>query len=251
MTVTCAVRDGVAEVVIDHPPVNAITIADTWAIDSTSRDLARNDDVRAVILTAVGRGFNAGIDIKEMQAGDSRALMVESCEACDAGWEAIWQCPAPVIAAVNDFCLGVGIGLVASCDMIVATRHARFALPEVDNGSPGCASHLARLVPPMKLRELSLSCRRVSTIDLHAWGSIAHLTDADDLMPVARQLAADLAAKPRDVLRYAKAALNHIDIYKKRKAFRLEQGYTYQLNLMGIGDRARNDFIAGTRVMTR
>ena len=118
-------------------------------------------------------------------------------------------------------------------------------------GSPGCASHLARLVPPMKLRELALSCRPVAAAELHAWGSIAELVEPDDLMPAARRLAAGLAAKPRAVLRYAKAALNHIDIYAKRKGFRLEQGYTYQLNLMGVGDRARNDFLAGTRVITR
>ena len=75
----------------------------------------------------------------------------------DDGTTSLSSFHSQVIAAVNDFCMGLGIGLVASCDMIIASKQARFGLPEVDNGALGCASHLAKLVAPMKLREMSLT----------------------------------------------------------------------------------------------
>jgi len=255
MTVTCTITDNIAEVVMHNPPVNAITVADTWKIYETFKQLADNADLRAVILTAEGKGFNAGIDIREMQAnreaGEEWKLMTSSGEACYAAFHQIYCTPVPVIAAVNDFCMGLGVGLVGSCDMIVASTKARFGLPEVDNGALGCASHLAKLVPPMKLREMSLTCKPATAAELLAWGSVAYLVEPDELMPKAREVAQQIAKKQGPAVRFAKAALNHIDIYEMHSNYRLEQGYTYQLNIMGEGSRARNAFVAGTRIITR
>ena len=110
----------------DNPPVNAITVADTWRIRDAFRDAAARDDLRAVILTAVGKGFNAGIDIKEMQSVEGFEHLLGSGEACYAAFHTIYVSPVPVIAAVNDFCMGLGVGLVASCDIIIASEAATF-----------------------------------------------------------------------------------------------------------------------------
>ncbi len=254
MTITCTVRDQIAEVVMHHPPVNAITVGDTWKIHDTFKALAERserEDIRAIILTAEGKGFNAGIDIKEMQSVEGWEHLLGSGEACYATFHQIYQTPIPVIAAVNDFCMGLGIGLVGSCDLIVASTKARFGLPEVDNGALGCASHLAKLVPPMKLREMSLTCRPATAQELLAWGSVAYVVEPDELMPKAREIAANIAKKQKAVVRFAKAALNHIDLHEMHANYRLEQGYTYQLNIMGDGDKARDAFIEGTRIVTR
>jgi enoyl-CoA hydratase len=253
MTVTCTVENNIAEVVLDHPPVNALTVGDTWKIYETFRTLAQDKTLRAVILTAKGKGFNAGIDIKEMQANKGREMEMNigSGEACYHAFNEIYQCPAPVIAAVNDFCMGLGVGLVGSCDMIIASTKARFGLPEVDNGALGCASHLAKLVPPMKLREMSLTCRPATAAELYAWGSVAYLVEPDELMPKAREVAATLAKKQLPAVRFAKAALNHIDNFPMHTNYRIEQGYTYQLNLMGEGSKARDAFVEGSRIITR
>jgi enoyl-CoA hydratase len=255
MTIRCTITDQIAEVVMHHPPVNSITVADTWKIRDTFKELSENKELRCVILTAEGKGFNAGIDIKEMQSdrqgGKEWEFLLGSGEACYEAFHAIYNCPVPVIAAVNDFCMGLGVGLVGSCDMIIASTKARFGIPEVDNGALGCASHLAKLVPPMKLREMSLTCRPASAAELHAWGSVAYLTEPDALMPKAREVARGIAAKQGHVVRFAKAALNHIDIYDLHTNYRLEQGYTYQLNIMGEGSKARNAFVEGTRIVTR
>ena len=255
MTVTLKIEDNIAVVTMNNPPVNAITVGDTWKIHDIFKELSENKELRAVILTAEGKGFNAGIDIKEMQAnkaaGDEWKLMTSSGEACYHAFHAIYETPVPVIAAVNDFCMGLGVGLVGSCDMIVASTKARFGLPEVDNGALGCASHLAKLVSPMKLREMSLTCKPATAAELHAWGSVAYLTEPDDLMPKAWELARMMAAKPAAAVRFAKAALNHIDVFEMHGNYRLEQGYTYQLNIMGEGSKQRNAFVEGTRVITR
>jgi enoyl-CoA hydratase len=252
MTITTTVDDdGIATVTMHHPPVNAITVADTWAIHDAFHDLGARPEIRAVILTASGRGFNAGIDIKEMQSAAGFEHLLSSGAACYATFGAIYECPVPTIAAVNDFCMGLGVGLVGSCDLIVASTAARFGLPEVDNGALGCASHLAKLVPPMKLRQMVLTCEPVSAQQLYDWGSIYRLVEPDDLAGAALDAARKITTKLPRVVRAAKAALNHIDIYQLQKHYRLEQGYTYELNLHGDGDDARDAFITGARLVTR
>jgi enoyl-CoA hydratase len=251
MAIRCEIRDEIAEIVMHHPPVNAITVADTWKIHDTFKELNEDTDLRAIILTAEGKGFNAGIDIKEMQSVEGWEHLLGSGDACYATFHAIYTSRVPVIAAVNDFCMGLGVGLVASADIIVASTKARFGLPEVDNGALGCASHLAKLVAPMKLREMSLTCKPATAAELHAWGSVAYLTEPDELMPKAREIAANLRKKPKAAVEFAKAALNHLDVYEMHTNYRMEQGYTYQLNLMGDGDQARDAFVRGERVITR
>ena len=251
MTIRCTITDQIAEVVMHHPPVNSITVTDTWKIHDTFKALDANDDVRVVILTAEGKGFNAGIDIKEMQSTPGWDHLLGSGEACYATFNQIYNTRIPVIAAVNDFCMGLGIGLVASCDMIVASNKARFGLPEVDNGALGCASHLAKLVAPMKLREMSLTCKPATADELHAWGTVAYVTEPEDLMPKAREIAEMILQKPAAAVQFAKAALNHLDVFEMHTNYRMEQGYTYQLNIMGDGDKARDAFVRGERVITR
>ena len=251
MTVRCQIENHVAEVTMHHPPVNSITVADTWAIHDTFKALSENEDVHVIILTAEGKGFNAGIDIKEMQSVEGWDHLLGSGEACYATFHQIYNSRPPVIAAVNDFCMGLGIGLVASCDIIVASTKARFGLPEVDNGALGCASHLAKLVAPMKLREMSLTCKPATAAELHAWGTVAYVTEPEELMSKARELAGEILQKPKAAVEFAKAALNHLDVFEMHTNYRMEQGYTYQLNIMGDGDAARDAFVRGERVITR
>ena len=251
MSIRCTIENHVAVVTMSHPPVNSITVGDTWKIRDTFRELDENEDVRVIILTAEGKGFNAGIDIKEMQSVEGWDHLLGSGEACYATFNQIYNTSIPVIAAVNDFCMGLGVGLVASCDMIIASNKARFGLPEVDNGALGCASHLAKLVAPMKLREMSLTCKPATAQELEAWGTVAYVTEPDDLMPKALEIAELILKKPAAAVKFAKAALNHLDVFEMHANYRMEQGYTYQLNIMGDGEKARDAFVAGNRVITR
>jgi enoyl-CoA hydratase/carnithine racemase len=140
-------QQGIAEVVVDCPPVNALTVAGWFELADTITALGRDRSTRVVVLRAEGKGFNAGVDIKEMQNTEGFDALIGANKGCYAAFAAVYDCPVPVVAAVQGFCVGGGIGLVGNSDVIVASDDAFFGLPEVDRGALGAATHLARLVP--------------------------------------------------------------------------------------------------------
>src|SRR5580700_8051060 len=144
---------GTAEVVIDLPPVNALDVASWFAFAEAVLAAGAIPSVRVVVVRAEGRGFCAGVDIKEIQAKGNEALVGVN-RGCAAAFAAIYGCEVPVICAVHGFCLGGGIGLAGSADIVVAAHDATFGLPEVDRGALGGATHLSRLVPQQKMRDI-------------------------------------------------------------------------------------------------
>ena len=111
-------------------------------------------DTKVVVLRAEGRGFNAGVDIKEMQHTTGFDALIGANKGCFAAFKAVYECAVPVVAAVNGFCLGGGVGLVGNADCIVASDDAYFGVPEVNQGALGAATHMARLVPQHLMRTL-------------------------------------------------------------------------------------------------
>ena len=134
--------------------------------------------MRVVVLRAEGRGFNAGVDIKEMQATEGFDALIGANRGCFAAFAAVYDCPVPVIAAVNGYCLGGGIGLVGNADVIVAADDATFGLPEVDRGALGAATHLARLVPQHKMRAMVYTAATATAQELHHFGSVPAVVPA-------------------------------------------------------------------------
>ncbi len=247
MTIHESLSDGgVLELVMDNPKVNALPIADTDRLAETLNGIEHRSEVSAVILTATGRGFCAGVDIKEMQQMPGNSGIIEVNRACLGTFRAVYGCAVPVICAVNDFCFGTGIGLAGSADIVVAARGARFGLPEIDNGALGAASYLARLVPEKQLRWMLYSCETVAAEQLERWGTVLRVVDAAELMDAAREIASVIASKHPTVMRAAKASLIGIDEDPSR-GYRLEQGFTFELNLHGLGDEARDAFLRGER----
>ncbi len=163
---------GIAEVVVDHPPVNALTVAGWFELADTITALGRDPLVRVVVLRAEGRGFNAGVDIKEMQNTEGFGALIGANKGCFAAFAAVYECPVPVIVAVHGFCVGGGIGLAGNADVIVASDDAYFGLPEVDRGALGAATHLARMVPQHKMRAMVYTAATATAAELHAFGSV-------------------------------------------------------------------------------
>src|SRR4051812_47622747 len=120
------VKDGIAEVIVDAPPVNAPKIAEWFEIADAFESYGRDDSVRVVILRAEGRGFNAGIDIKEVQALPGNEGILGVNRGCFAAFKSIYECRVPTVCAVHGFCLGGGIGLAAAADILVASDDAYF-----------------------------------------------------------------------------------------------------------------------------
>ncbi|MCO5998132.1 enoyl-CoA hydratase family protein [Actinoallomurus rhizosphaericola] len=237
-------RPGVADVVVNVPPVNALTAQGWQDLADAVLAAGRDPAVRAVVLRAEGRGFNAGVDIKEMQAAEGHTALLLANRGCYAAFAAVYECAVPVIAAVHGFCLGGGIGLVGNADIVVAAEDAYFGLPEVDRGALGAATHLARLVPQHLMRAMVYTCRTVTAAELHRHGSVLEVVPAADLRERALELAGTIAAKDPYVIRRAKESLNGIDPVDPKRSYRFEQGFTFELNLAGAGDRHRAAFIA-------
>jgi enoyl-CoA hydratase len=238
--------DGVAEVVMACPPVNALKVEEWFALADHLGRLGRDPEVRAVVLAAEGRGFNAGVDIKEMQSTEGFTALVGANRGCYAAFGAVYDCAVPVVAAVHGFCLGGGIGLVGNADVIVASEDATFGLPEVDRGALGAATHLARLVPQHKMRAMVYTATPATAAELHAWGSVLRVVPRDELRATARDVAASIAAKSPEVVRAAKQALNGIDLQDVKRSYRFEQGFTFELNLTGVADEHRDAFVDGS-----
>src|SRR6476620_10825023 len=102
--------DHVRVVTMEHPPVNALTVQGWFDLADALRDAGRDLQTHAVVLRAEGRGFNAGVDIKEMQSTTGFDALIGANRGCFAAFAAVYECAVPVIAAVNGFCLGGGIG---------------------------------------------------------------------------------------------------------------------------------------------
>jgi enoyl-CoA hydratase len=242
--------DGVAEVVMDNPPVNALTVAGWFELAETIAAAGNDPDVRVVVLRAEGRGFNAGVDIKEMQNTEGFDALIGANRGCYAAFAAVYECKVPVIAAVHGYCLGGGIGLVGNADVIVASDDATFGLPEVDRGALGAATHLARLVPQHKMRAMVFTAATATAHELEHYGSVLKVVPKDELRGAAFEVAQAIAAKSPTVIRAAKESLNGIDLWDVKRSYRYEQGFTFELNLSGVADEHRDAFVEGRKTDT-
>jgi len=246
MPITSELRDdGIRVVTMDYPPVNALPVQGWFdvaaALDEASRDLT----TKVVVLRAEGKGWNAGVDIKEMQHTEGFDALIGANKGCFAAFKAVYECAVPVIAAVNGFCVGGGVGLAGNADIVVASEDAYFGVPEVRQGALGAATHMARLVPQHLMRTLYFTARTIRAADLVQHGSVYEVVPRERLDEAALALAADIADKDTRVIRAAKEALNGIDPIDVNKSYRFEQGFTMELNLAGVSDELRDAF-AGT-----
>jgi len=242
MPITSRVDGPVAEVVIDHPPVNALPVSGWFELADAVTAAGSHPSVCAVVLRAEGRGFCAGVDIKEMQQTEGFDALVGANRGCFAAFAAVYECQVPVVAAVHGFCLGGGIGLVGNADVVVASEDATFGLPEVKQGALGAATHLARLVPQHRMRHMVYTAERATATELHGYGSVLRVVPAAELVKQAHEVAAAIAAVDPAVIRAAKASLNGIDLWDVNRSYRFEQGFTFELNLAGVADRLRGEF---------
>ena len=237
------IAGGIAEVVMSYPPVNALDVRGWFDLAALLRRLGDDPQVKVVILAADGRGFNAGVDIKEIQRAQGYEALIGANRGCYAAFAAVYECAVPVIAAVHGYCLGGGIGLVGNADIIVASTDATFGLPEVDRGALGAATHLARLVPQHRMRAMVYTGERATAAELHQYGSVYRVVDRSELRATARAVAATIASKSPTVIRAAKESLNGIDPVDVKRSYRFEQGFTFELNLSGVADEARQAFV--------
>ena len=223
---TSQIDAGIAELVIAKPPVNALDSREWQALAEHLDALGANPEVRVIVIRAVGRGFCAGVDIKELDAHPERIVAVNAGNY--ATFKAVHRSPVPVIVAVHGFVLGGGIGITGAADIVVASECATFALPEVDRGAMGGGAHLQRLFPVQKVRYLFFTGATIGAPEAMQYGFIERLVSKAQLRETALEIAARIAEKSPQMIRIAKEALNGIEDGNLEDKYRWEQGFTLQ-----------------------
>ena len=241
MSIEVHIDAGIAEVVLNHPPVNALDAAGWARLADTMAGLGRDPAARVVVLAAEGRGFCAGVDIKEL-ARDPRRI-VEVNRGCYDAFAAVYDCPVPVVAAVHGFCLGGGIGLAGASDVVIAADDASFGLPEIDRGALGAATHLLRLFGMQKTRRMLYTGEPIGAAEAWRLGALESVVPRAALRGAARELAAKIAAKSPKAVRLAKWSLNGIELLDVKKSYRFEQGFTLELYTSPDSQEARDAFV--------
>ncbi len=197
-TVLFAVEDGVATLTFNRPEkLNALSAEMLAEITAVVDQVAKNPEIRVLLMTGQGRAFIAGADISAFLQFDPLAAREFADDAHVLGAK-MERLPIPVIACVNGFALGGGCELAMACDIIYASEAAKFGQPEVNLGiMPGFggSQRLARLVGKGLAKELCLTGRMVDAAEAKAIGLAARVFPAASFMEECTKVARALAAK--------------------------------------------------------
>ena len=243
MPIHYSVRDRVAEILFDHPPVNAFDTAGWESIPALVERASADEEVRCLLIRAVGRGFCGGVDIKEMQAHPERIAKLNRDNYLT--FKAIRECAIPVVGALHGFVIGGGVNIAGACDSLIAAEGAYFSLPEIDRGAMGGAAFLSRMLPVQKVRTNFFTGGRIPVEDLHRHGSIEKIVPLEALEAEARALCETIAGKSRAALVIAKQALNLIEPSNPSDMYRIEQGFTLEMYAHEDSQKARDAFVEG------
>lgn len=235
------IANGIAELIFDHPPVNAFDSHGWFAIAAEIEALGRQDEVRVIIIAAEGKGFCAGVDIKELASDGS--LITQVNRGNYETFKAIHLNPKPVIVAVHGFVLGGGIGISGAADIIVASECARFGVPEIDRGAMGGGAHLQRMFPVQKVRYMYFTGEFIDAQEAYRLGAIERVVPRDQLLDTAREIAAKIAAKSPAMVQLAKEALTGVEDGDLENKYRWEQGFTFEAYTIGDSQEARDAFV--------
>jgi enoyl-CoA hydratase len=241
MAIDIEIEDGIGEVVINNPPVNALGSQGWFEFAAGIKALGENPDVNCIVIRAEGKGFQAGVDIKELAEDSTRILQVN--RGCYETFGNIYDCPVPVISAVHGYCLGGGIGISGASDIVIASECATFSLPEIDRGALGAATHLMRLFGMQKTRRMLYTGEAIDAQEAYRLGGVESVVPKEKLRDEAMSLARCIADKSPKALRLAKWSLNGIELLDPKQSYKFEQGFTLELYMSPDSQEARDAFV--------
>lgn len=217
-------KDRIAHVAINRPEkINAMNAAFWSEISEIFHWIDETDEVRVVILSGNGQHFSAGIDLQLLaeaatQLGDDIGRNAERLRRqilkLQASFNAVDNCCKPVIAAIQGYCIGGAIDLVAACDMRYCTESAQFSIKEIDMGMAadvGTLQRLPRIIGDGMMRELAYTGRTVDGREAQVIGLVNRTyREQGDMMSAVQALAADIAAKSPIAIRGTKQMIRYM-----------------------------------------
>lgn len=243
MSINLEVSEHIAVVRLDKPPVNALDRATRRRLIEIFDEVSERTDVRVAILTGTGKFFCSGADLKDRPNADKAGDFLDHNRWTRETGNAIRECAKPVIAAVNGPALGAGFGLMASCDIFLASEDATFAMPEINVGLAGGVSMLRTMVGRSFTRRMFFTGMKVPAAELYRRGVIDEVVPAEQLMPLAMEIAQEIASKAPLAIAYAKQAANMMDLMPQRDGYRFEQNFTMALARTEDAQEARTAFL--------
>jgi enoyl-CoA hydratase/carnithine racemase len=210
--------DGIVTLTLNRPDkLNAVSNSMLDIIRKAVRDLAEDDSLRVMVITAVGKYFTAGGDIAALPVGDvgpgvSGSEFRRNYRRLHELFDEIEAIEKPVILAAQGPCLGIGVELSASCDFRIASSNAKFGLPEVRSvatlpGSGGI-SRLTRLIGPHWVKWMAMACQNINAQQALAAGLVHAVYEPDELQTQVRALALDLMSQPAEAVGVAKIVID-------------------------------------------
>jgi enoyl-CoA hydratase/carnithine racemase len=204
------VKDGIATVRLERPPVNALSFEVQEGLRAAAVEVTERPDVSAVIFYGGEKVFAAGADVKEMQAM-SYTDMVDHSAALQAAFIAIARIPKPTVAAITGYALGAGCELTLTCDFRVAAQDARLGLPEVLLGvipGAGGTQRLSRLVGPAKAKDMIFTGRFVGAEEALRIGLVDEVVAPGEVYDAALRRVKRYVGGPAYAIRAAKEAID-------------------------------------------
>ncbi|HKI05146.1 MAG TPA: enoyl-CoA hydratase/isomerase family protein [Thermoanaerobaculia bacterium] len=200
-------RDGrTATVTLNRPPLNILDIPTITRLGEVIADLAADPELILIVLRGAGdRAFSAGVAVQD-HTPDRVGPMLESLHGTI---RRLRDLDAVTVAAVQGHCLGGGMELALSCDLVIATEDARFSQPEIELG---CYAPVASALLPARLGtgrtlDLLLSARALNCAEAEQWGLVTHRVPAGELDEALANLAASLVLRSAPVVRLTKKAV--------------------------------------------
>lgn len=198
-TVLLEVDGDIATVTLNRPQaMNALNRALRRRLAEVMRAVDADAGVRAVILTGAGeRAFTAGLDLKELGSEKGALGSANATDPADNPVRAIEACTKPVIGAINGVAITGGFEVALACDVLIASTDARFADTHARVGIVpgwGLSQKLSRMIGISRAKELAFTGNFLDADTAHRWGLVNHVVAPDDLLPLARRIAADMAS---------------------------------------------------------
>ncbi len=228
--VTLEVSDFVAVVTLNRPPVNAVNWEMRDRLIEIFDSFTDRQDVRVAVLTGNGNVFCAGADLKQRPDPHTPGAYWKHNRLTRETGNAIKECTKPVIGAINGAALGAGFGLMAACDIMLASENAVFGMPEIDVGLAGGAAMLRELFGRSTQRRMMYTGLRLPAAELYRLGVIEACTTREALLPEALKIATEIAGKSPLGIKYAKQSCNMVELMPQKDAYRFEQNFTYELS---------------------
>jgi len=241
--------NGLLELTINKPPVNAFSIGLLHDLIARIEAVSADESIRVVTLGAEGRGFCGGGDVKEVEALPGFEGILGQSSGSMGLSLAILRCAVPVICGVHSYCIGVGVLTAGAADIIVASRGTRFVLAEVDNGATAGAIQALKLMPEKRVRAAMMTADPIFAEELFELGSVYRLVEThEEVRGEMLTLAERVASKRPNAMRRLKRSINNTTkAHEVEAIYRAEMSYTYELNIMGDATAGRKAFIAGDR----